>query len=289
MIQIHPNPSIAFDILSRYCAVSGLEQEFLVGFATILMLTSRNVPRPTLAVPVSISVSSVQSTKRDVRFEGLYRSIDKCMSISCTQDAFDSLLCSAFFDPEVPCNLVGAVSLGIAKALLQVDADYRRLIRAISERAPHLSLLWLAVAYNGQAKHILDMALQMLPPICLVAGIWTNTIQSFLQVSYSPAGTMENSVLRSCEFSTSYFCRPQASAPWSPAPPFGSTRINNLSLEIKEHYGHEHKLLWWRTCWNLISGEKVPFGPQKRVQPMPVHSFQDEHLLDPTEQHDHHT
>ncbi len=241
MIQIHPNPSIAFDILSRYCAVSGLEQEFLVGFATILMLTSRNVPRPTLAVPVSIS-------------------------ISCTQDAFDSLLCSAFFDPEVPCNLVGAVSLGIAKALLQVDADYQRLIRAISERAPHLSLLWLAVVRNGQAKHILDMALQMLPPICLIAGIWTNTIQSFLQVSYSPAGTMENSVLRSFEFSTSYFCRPQASAPWSPAPPFGSTRINNLSLEIKEHYGHEHKLLWWRTCWNLISGQRVPFCPQKRVR-----------------------
>jgi hypothetical protein len=274
MIQVLPNSSIAFDILIEFCASKDLEEEYATGLATILMLTSRNAPPPKLAAPIMISGSAMPSRNRHVRSERLFRFIDKCMSISSTQDALDSLLCSVFFDPCAPCNLVGAVSLGITEALLPVDTDYQRLVNAITDRAPHLALFWIAIVRNGQAMPMLTMVLKNLPPICLVAAFWTNTIQSFLQVTYSPRDTMETSVPRSCEFSTSYFCRPDASEPWTSAPPFGSTRTSNLSLEVKQHYRHKHRPLWWRSFWILRSGEKVPASSQNWLKPLPVHSLQ---------------
>jgi len=260
MIEVLPNSSMAFDVLVEFCASKGLEEECIIGLATVLLLTSRNAPPPRLAAPILIADFGLPSGMRDARCERLFRSLDKCMQLSSTQDALDSLLCSAFFDPCVPCNMVGAVSLGITDALLPTDTDYQPLVNAISDRAPHLALLWKACVCNGHATSMLTMVLQSLPPICLVAAFWTNTIQSFLQVVY-----MSNSaetITRSCEFSTSYFCRPEASLPWTPAPPFGSASTNNLSLEVKQHFSHKHRPRWWRLYWILHSGESVPASSQ---------------------------
>lgn len=49
------------------------------------------------------------------------------------QDALDSLLCSAFFGFRVPCNLVGAASLGIRKALLHDRDNLMPLLQAIAD------------------------------------------------------------------------------------------------------------------------------------------------------------
>lgn len=51
----------------------------------------------------------------------LFKSVENCISLSSTQDALDSLLCSAFFDPCVACNLFGAASLGVRKALSTME------------------------------------------------------------------------------------------------------------------------------------------------------------------------
>lgn len=127
---------------------------------------------------------------------------------------------------------------------------------------------------SGQATPILNMALKDLPPISLIAALWTNTIQSFLQVTYGPGNLSASSIPRSCDFSTSFFCRPEASIPWSPAPPFGSISTSSLSLEVKEHYEHRHRPLSWRTYWIQRSGEKVPASSQVQIKPLHVHSLQ---------------
>jgi hypothetical protein len=272
MIEVSPSSSVALDILLEFCASEGLDEECLIGLATVLMLTSRNAPPPTLTLPSIISRSPIASKKHGIS-ERLFRYLDKFMSVSSTEDALDSLLCSVFFDPRVPCNLVGAMSLGITEALLPVKNDYHRFLEAIAHRRPDLSFLWAAVVRNSQVKPFLSMALKNLPPICLVAALWTNTIQSFLQVTYCPSSATEKTVVpRSCEFRTSYFCRPEASQPWTPAPPFGSTGSSNLSLEVRQHYNHEHRPLWWRLFWTLRSGNRVPASSQtwiKKIRPVP--------------------
>lgn len=281
MLEVSPDSSLAFDILAQFCASEGLEEEFVTGLATVLMLTSRHIPPPKLNPPMMIAESTMPSRNRDARSDRVFWSIDKCMSLSSTQDALDSLLCSVFFDPCVPCNLMGAASLGITDALFLTHNDYQRLVEAITDREPPLAVLWKAVVRSGQARPLLTMALKSLPPICLAAALWTNTIQSFLQVAYSLDGPPETLVPRSREFGISYFCRPDASVPWTPAPPFGSTSKSNLSLDVRQHYRHGHMPLWWRSYWIVQSGERIPASPQNWFRPLSVCSLPSAPAVDP--------
>lgn len=59
-------------------------------------------------------------------------------------------------------------------------------------------------------------------------------------------------ISRANEFQASYFCRSDISVPWSPAPPFGTTTVENLSL------AHQHRPVSWILCWILDSGERIP-------------------------------
>jgi hypothetical protein len=63
------------------------------------------------------------------------------------------------------------------------------------------------------------------------------------------------------------------SAPWSPAPPFGSTPVRNLSLEVRAHLTHMHRPVSWRIHWVLESGERVPASPQNQIRPVQVHDI----------------
>ncbi|PIG88745.1 hypothetical protein AARAC_000503 [Aspergillus arachidicola] len=229
-----PNSSLAFDILLGFCLLEGLEGEFLAGFASVLILTSRHAPPPKFAPPIMIARAPMRS------------------------DALDSLLCSTFFDPCVPCNFIGAASLGVKKALSIVDKiDNRQLLFAVTNIKPHLSLLWAAAVCNDHVTSFLNMALRSLPPICLVTAFCTNTAQSFLQIAYPVRDPEDVITSRALEFQTSYFCRPELPIPWSPAPPFGTTSVGNLSLEVRAHLAHIHRPISWRLYWVLNSGERI--------------------------------
>ncbi|KAJ5943168.1 hypothetical protein N7516_003336 [Penicillium verrucosum] len=223
---------------------------------------------PKFTPPVTIRLTPTHCLKRqDTIFDELFQSIDKCIFLSSTQDALDSLLCSAFFDPSVPCNLVGAASLGARKAISTANViDNQQLLNTITHMKPHLSILWTAAICNDQANSLLNMVLNSLPPICLVAAFLTHTIHSFLQVEYCLRDLEEPRIARATEFQTSYFCRPDVSVPWSPAPPFGATPIQNLSLEVRAHITHQHKPISWRINWVLDSGERIPAS--KVYQPL---------------------
>lgn len=271
---VSPDSALAFNILLDYCTSEGLEGELLLGLASVMMLTSRNTPPPKLPPPLTVFRPPIRYPHKDTIFHELFQSIDKCISLSSTQDALDSLLCSAFFDPSTPCNIVGAASLGIKNALLTPDkVDNQRLLSAITYQKPHLSLLWAAVICNDQATSLLNMALNRLPPLCLVAAFWTNTVQSFVQVPYCLDGTAEPLIPRADEFQASYFCRSHASLPWSPAPPFGKTSIRNLSLEVRAHVSHQHRPRSWMTCWILDSGTKIPASAQHQLSLGQVYSI----------------
>ena len=248
----------------------GQEKELLLGLGTVLMLTSRNAPSPKLNPPTMISRRATPPELRRPAFQRLFGSLDKCMSLSATQDALDSLLCSTFFDPGIPCNLVGAASLGIRKALLPANRDgFQTLLQAIADKKCYISLLWHTVVYSHQAATFLTLALNQLPPICLAAAFWTNTKQSFLQVTYDSDNSSDETVSRAEEFIHSYYCRPETSVPWTPAPPFGSTRTGNLSLQVESHYRHRHVPLSWKSYWIQLTGERVPGSSQHQIKPDP--------------------
>ncbi|KAF7155484.1 hypothetical protein CNMCM6106_004630 [Aspergillus hiratsukae] len=232
----------------------------------VLMVTSLDMPSPIFAPPTMISRPAVASVRKDSIFHELFNSLDKCMSLSSTREALDSLLRSAFFDPSVPCNLLGAASLGIKNALLSPDGvGNQRLLHGIASKTPHLSFLWAAAVYTNQAESMLRECFKMLPPLCLPAAFWTNTLQSFLQVVYLLDTSTGSTISRAEEFQISHFCRPAPSVPWSPSPPFGSTIIQNLSLEVEEHLEHGHRPRSWRIYWVLHSAERIPASERHQV------------------------
>ncbi|KAH8434867.1 uncharacterized protein LDX57_012498 [Aspergillus melleus] len=262
-VPVSANSSLAFDTLLSFCSTEGLQSECLVGFASVLLLTSVAgfLPPPKSAPPVSIPDTPIRSSERqgqDMIIEDLFQSIDKCMFFSSTWDAAESLLCSAFFDPSVPCNLLGASTLGIRKAISTANTiDDQQLLNAITYMGPDLGLLWNAAICNDQANALLNMAFKGLPPICLVAAFLTNTNHTFLQIDYHSTNLGVFQVARANEFQTSLFCRSDISVPWSPAPPFGATTVQNLSLKVRAHLAHQHKPLSWRLYWMLDSGERI--------------------------------
>ena len=258
---------MAFDFLLDFCESEGLQGELITGIASVLFLTSRNAPSAQFAPPIhNLATPTRSSTKRNTIFHQLFQSIDKCMFLSCTQDALDSVLCSAFFDPSVPCNFMGAASLGVKKAFSPGDEiDHQLLLNAMTSRKPQLSLLWAGVICSGQVTSFLRLALCNLPPISLVTAFWTNTAQTFLQIAYHSRDLSKSIIPRANEFQTSYLCRPSLSAPWSPAPPFGVTPVENLSLEIRQHVEHMHQPLSWTIYWKLHSGDQVPASSQHRI------------------------
>lgn len=268
-MPVPPNSSLAFERLLHFCLSEGFEGELLTGLPSVLVSTSRNVPAPKFASPLVVSdaFNPPSPRQKDTIYHELFQSIDKCIFLSSTQDAMDSLLCSAFFDPCVPCNFIGAASWGVKKSISALDEmDHGKLLNAIIHKKPHVSFLWAAAICNEQATSFLNMALCRLPPICLAAGFWTNTIHTFLQVAYCSDSLEEHVVSRAAEFQTSFYCRPEVSVPWSPVPPFGTTTVANLSLEIRAHILHKHRPISWTIDWILDSGERVQASKQHEFE-----------------------
>jgi hypothetical protein len=175
--------------------------------------------------------------------------------------------------------LVGYASLGIRQALClpsPAKQDYQKLLDAISWKKPQLSLLWYSLVIHDQASPILNMSLKRIPPICLVAAIWTDTVQTFLQVKY-PDRISETAISRAEEFQMSFYCRPEASVPWTAAPPFGLTTRKNLRLDIFAHNDHKHSPVSWANFWVLRSGEKIQASEQYEYEPR---GFQTPQLFD---------
>ncbi|PYH69291.1 uncharacterized protein BO88DRAFT_443893 [Aspergillus vadensis CBS 113365] len=226
-VPVTPNSSLAFHTLVDFCISEGLELELTTGLASVLLLTSRNAASPNLAPAVAAPTASAAYPPRakDAVFHELYQSIDRFLTLSSTQDALDSLICSAFFDQSIPCNFMGAASLGVRKALSTADKiDDQQLLRAITYTNPSLCHFWVAAVRGGQ-------------------------VDSFLK---------KKVVTRANEFQTSFYCRSGTSVPWSPAPPFGTTPVENVSLEIRQHLGHLHRPISWTTCWVPSSGKRIP-------------------------------
>lgn len=221
---------------------------------------------PCLTTPLKFDAA--QGQNQDC-YESLFGCLSSCITLSCSFEGINSLLCSVFFEPTVPCNLVGAHILGIMKAIEPLQSDPRILAPLMAKKCPKVSPLWLATIWNGQLSRVLESALGGLPPISLPAASWTDTVQSFLQARYLPITDRRDAIPRAREYSIAYLVRPDIIAPFTPSPPFGETAPSNLSLEVKKHLEHNHRPILHKTSWILETGEELPDqrGPKPIPQP----------------------
>jgi hypothetical protein len=171
--------------------------------------------------------------------------------MGCTLDAVDSLLCSAFFNPAVPCNAVGAQLTGIQNALEIETQRYGTLISGIRKNCPRIAAFWLGSIATGQAREVINFALSPIPPVNLVVGAWTGLVQSFLQVQYDSSIDTNQTISRASELAIAYYVQPEINQPLCRTPPFGRTLTDNTSLRVREHLGHYHRPQKARFNWRL--------------------------------------
>jgi hypothetical protein len=231
-----------------------LLHECALALVIVLSLISPDRPCPKLLEWPSDFDAATRRSVSTNQLRGLWDVLDQCLTMGCTLDAVDSLLCSAFFDPALPCNTVGAQWMGIRSALELDQHNYSYLITAIKRRRPDLAALWLGVISTGQTRRIINSAIKPLPPINLVVGIWTGVVQSFLQVQYDTFISPNETISRASEFSTAYYVQPERNPPLCRTPPFGTTLTNNASLQIREHLEHYHRPQQARFYWKLCNG-----------------------------------
>ena len=219
----------------------GLARECVAALAIVLTLPERtDSPLMLPCLTTSLNLGSAQSHEDDL-YEKLFDRLSSCITLSCIAEGIDSLLCSIFFEPTVPCNLIGAHLSGVTKAMEPLKNDPRILAPLMAKTYPKISPLWLATIWSGRANHVLQFVMGGLPPISLPVASWTGTVQSFVQAGYHSISDRPDSIPRAREYSVAYLIRSDVVTPFTPSPPFGETMTSNLSLETRTHLEHHHR------------------------------------------------
>src|SRR2546423_7359714 len=91
-----------------------MHRESMLALCTVILLSQ--YPDKIVKLP-KYSLPTTKSGRRLSRHKRLDRLVDKCITLSCAEESIESILCSPFLDPGVPCNLVGAYFLGARQAL----------------------------------------------------------------------------------------------------------------------------------------------------------------------------
>lgn len=245
----------------------GLARECVAALAIVLTLPERtDTPLRLPCLTTSLNLGSAQGHKDD-RYDKLFGCLSSCITLSCSAEGIDSLLCSIFFEPTVPCNLIGAHLSGVTKAIEPLRNDPRILAPLMAKKYPKISPLWLATIWSGRASHVLQFVMGGLPPISLSVASWTGTVQSFVQAGYHSITDRPDSIPRAREYSVAYLIGSDVVTPFTPSPPFGETMTLNLSLETSKHLEHHHRPISYRTSWILDTGEELPDQQGSKVMP----------------------
>ena len=175
-----PASSSAFGALVDFCSSRGILEECFLALAVVMMIPGY-ADNP-LTIPKTTASMFVDSSQGPLanRLEKLRRCLDSCITLSCSFNGIESLLCSSFFEPSIPCNLVGAYLLGVRRAIDKVQRNEHDFAQLMARRSPELGLLWLAATSTSQSSKILKSGLSGMPPLNLAVASWTNAIQSFV-------------------------------------------------------------------------------------------------------------
>ncbi len=245
----------------------GLASECVAALAIVLTLPECS--DSPLLLPCLMASPKVKSTRgqKDDCYEKLFECLSSCITLSCNSGGIQSLLCSVFFEPTVPCNLIGAHLSGVENAIKPLEGHPWILAALMARKNPKISPLWLATIWSRRVSNVLTSVMGGLPPISLPVASWTETIQSFVQARHYSIINRPGFIPRAREYSVAYLIRDDVVMPFTPSPPFGETPTSNLSLEVKMHLEHDHRPILHRTSWILNMGEELPDQQGLKIMP----------------------
>lgn len=165
-------------------------------------------------------------------FEPTTSLVDRLLLLGCNTFGIKALLCSTFYEPHILCNLSGAWIQGFMKPVMACDPANS--VCALILRDPDIGFLWMGAFLTGIHKTCLEQISRGLWRVDLNVGSLTGTPMSFVQEELA-LDTTASSLSRANECKLRYVHQSNIDAPNFAFPPFGTTVLENLDLEVRLH------------------------------------------------------
>ncbi|MCJ1345861.1 hypothetical protein MMC31_004070 [Peltigera leucophlebia] len=278
-IRTPPSSEMALEYLSDFCMIHNINTQSSAALAAALhfpylrcAIATLPLPRPlshrrsrfkpTNAMPSSDPSSSSAISREMEIFSAESNLLPYYMTLSCNTAGIEALLCGAFFDPQVTCNLVSSWIEPIFEVIdpLVAKSDYKTLTIVMGKRQPKLAALWTGAFISGVAKNIFPHVRIGLLRTEIHSSAWTGTAHSFISLKPTTFVSTETEMLRSDESRLLYLaqCDEHCRLPVSPWKPFGATPLGDTEIEVRQHArctGHYLQYMGW--AWDLIDGPSL--------------------------------
>lgn len=259
-----PSFEAAVQHIAQYSALHSASEQSRAAFAAALLLPLANFDRRKVRLPLprfSVAKVSGATSHRPIWGQEL-RQFDRLLTLSCNPQGIKSILTSIFYEPDIPCNVCGAWLQG-SFAFLQSNQDVDVLSRIFFLRRPHLSFLWLGAMITGAHKNLLKSPRGLLgtEEIDLHEAAWTGTLVSFIEEPVTGIHRDASSIARADEWRLAYLSQGLSEykfPPLYPYPPPGTTAIEDLDIEVRQHAtcAGKHRLRFSKIIWNCTGGRR---------------------------------
>ncbi|KAJ5584590.1 uncharacterized protein N7459_004390 [Penicillium hispanicum] len=263
----------AFDALLQFAHFHGLGSQFPISLTIAMSFPMHRYYGTDVELPVPRAhggnIPTVTPDGPSRIWMNMRDDLPYYMTLSCSPEVMISTLCGAFWQPDVPCNMVSQWLHPVLEEVLGdaaegKDQELMALIGAI--RRPSVGALWIGAAASGMGPKLLQKVRRGRPPVESVGFPWTGAPQSFMDDTGSGPYTCEDPAYISRpdvwrllnlppteEDDMSYGNRPMT--PWEPC---GVSSTTNCALRVTSHLKcprHEYHYDHWN--WELEDGTTI--------------------------------
>lgn len=112
MSRRSPDALRAFRLMEDFYFTKRITKDCIAMALAVVLMFLEHKLKPTrlapLAMPLIMPLGCLDPPFEKQYFASLFECLDQCITLSYCEEEIASLLCSAIFEPNVPCNLVGA-------------------------------------------------------------------------------------------------------------------------------------------------------------------------------------
>ncbi|KAG6298397.1 hypothetical protein E4U09_000834 [Claviceps aff. purpurea] len=176
-----------------------------------------------------------------------------------------ALLCSSFIDADLPCNVCDAWIQGSFAVLNEPEIRKPDVLRSmLSQRSPHLGILWLGAILLDMQRYIMTTARQVGYPNDLHSAAWTGTLISFIQQPVADYPPNVETISRADEARLMFLSQAERHEEmcFVDFPPFGKIAVRDCILEVQLHAScsscsGSHALLYAGFAWDCLGEVRV--------------------------------
>ncbi|OJJ74447.1 hypothetical protein ASPBRDRAFT_27476 [Aspergillus brasiliensis CBS 101740] len=256
----------AFEALVGFARLHELHSQLPIALTMALTIPTHKYYNLSAKLPLPQAIGArILDKSKDAACLSLKEDLPYYMTLSCSPEVMMSTFCGAFWENNIPCNLVSPwlhpIINEVLGATTENDLEVLAYIGAI--RQPGFSAFWMGAIASGLGPEILHRVREGRPPVDRVAFPWTGCPQSFMDFAGSGAYTCEdpNYILREDVWRLTHYpsseednegYRNGPSVPWAPC---GASLIKDCALYVTAHLDcprHHYNYAHWE--WYLPNG-----------------------------------